>query len=157
MSISTNIAEATLEAADAYIDFSGTYTYPDGATTGTYVAHNVGFKFKLTQPGEAGGDAFGSYCVVIVRAQDPAGTDIKRMEKRLYYDETSSDTIYIETWLLDLLDGVYPFGGLAQSVARARVDFYGINGTYAPTLELYQVRLWNFLLQSTMAEITIKG
>lgn len=118
-----NHAQATLQAADAYLDQS------------TYKATNVMVELTLVQP-EAGGGSASAYITFYIKVQNPANTDIKEEEKRFYYDETSSDTIKRE---------FYALGLTSLTPARIRVDMTAHSGANAPTtVTLTRVKLWEW-------------
>lgn len=123
LSEDANHAAGTLQAADAYID------------QGTYKATNVMVEIELIQPG-AGGGSDSEYITLYVKIQNPAGTDVKEEQKRFYYDETSSETIRREFYVL---------GMTSTQFARIRTDWTAHSGANAPTtVKMTRVKMWDW-------------
>ena len=133
LSQDANHAAGTLQAADAYVDQS------------THTATNVMVELSLEQPGEGGGTAIGKFITFYIKCQNPAGTDIKEIEKRFYYDETASSTIKREFYCL---------GMAATQFARIRVDWTGGTYDHAPSsITLTKVKFWNVKYNITTTDL----
>jgi len=118
-----NHAQGTLQAADAYIDQA------------TYKATNVMVEIEITQPGEAGGDTE-EYITLYIKVQNPVNTDIKEIEKRFYYNETSDEKVTRQ---------FYALGMTSTTFARIRVDWTAHSDTFPPTdVTVKKVVLWDF-------------
>jgi len=114
-------AAGTLQPGDAVADISPTWTNVD----------RVMYRFELQQPNESlGSDS--EYIEVYLKIQNPSGTDVKEIYKKIYYDETSSKKLYADMYVLNL-------GG--ATVIRVRADWVGTSGTYPPTtVKLVQIK-----------------
>lgn len=132
LSEDANHAAGTLQGADAYIDQS------------TYDATNVMIELELTLPDEGGGNV-SRYITVYIKCQNPADTDIKEIEKRVYYDETASGKQKTQ---------LYCLGMTSTTFARVRVDWTAHSGSHAPTaLKVTQIKFWDFKGTTTTTEL----
>jgi len=105
-------------------------------------------KINLTLPAEAGGidDA---YITVGLHAQNPSGTDIFTINKRIYYDETASGTQDTELYML--IGSV-----LAAQFTRIKVDWTAHSGAFPPTaVKVTMIRFWTF--QATITSTTLQS
>jgi hypothetical protein len=117
--------EATLQAADAYLDQS------------SYDATEVMVRIKLEQPG-AGGGSDHEYIQLDIHVQDPADTDLTNRLIRMYYDETDDSIIYADYYLNDLT-------GASETPARIKIDWYAHSGANAPaSVEVELIKFIDF-------------
>jgi hypothetical protein len=134
---SADHAENNLEAADGYIDQS------------IYSATNVMVTLELELPDAGGPPELGVYITVYIKCQSPINTDIKEIEKRIYYNFDKKGKQYTQLYCL----------GMAKTqFARIRVDWTSssVEPIDEPTsVKLVRVKFWDW--KGTVNTTDLKG
>jgi len=119
-------AEDNLQAADAYLDIGNSPLY--------YIGWLV-VEFTITPPGddEAGSD--GRYITIYLQGQQLTDTNDWEIERRVYYDERSSDEFTAEV-------GYYMKG--SNYVAELRAHWTATSGGTDPTVKMTKVKMLRF-------------